>query len=67
MYFMSNVCGRPQGGAGGIRPMCTHVDRGEGGQKSDYFVDVINGWPLNEVMKLNITCTVYFIKKTFNN
>ena len=23
-----------------------HVDRG-GGQKSDFFVDVINGWPLN--------------------
>jgi len=24
-----------------------HVDRGEGGQKSDFFVNVINGWPLN--------------------
>ena len=23
-----------------------HVDRG-GGQKRDFFVDVINGWPLN--------------------
>ena len=25
-----------------------HVDRGEGGQKRDFFVDIINGWPLNE-------------------
>jgi len=25
--------------------MWTHVDRGEG-QKRDFFVDVINGWPL---------------------
>ena len=23
-----------------------HVDRGEGAQKRDFFVDVINGWPL---------------------
>ena len=22
------------------------MDRGEGGQKRDFFVDVINGWPL---------------------
>ena len=26
--------------------MWTHVDKGEGGQKPDIFVDVINGWPL---------------------
>ncbi len=39
MYFMSTACGRPQGGP-------AHVDRGKGGQKSDFFVDVINGWPL---------------------
>ena len=25
--------------------MWTHVDRGKGGQKRDFFVDVINGWP----------------------
>ena len=30
------------GGEGGP----AHVDRGEGGQKRDIFVDVINGWPL---------------------
>ena len=41
MYFMLTTCGRPQGG--GVRPMWTHVDRGEGGQKPDFFVDVING------------------------
>ena len=42
MYFMLTACGRPQGGRG-VRPMWTHVDRGEGGQKPDFFVDVING------------------------
>ena len=44
MYFMSTVCGRPQGGEGGL----AHVDAcGQlGGQKRDSFVDVINGWPL---------------------
>jgi len=26
--------------------MWTHVDRKKLGQKSDFFVDVINGWPL---------------------
>ena len=25
--------------------MWTHVDRGDGGQKRDFFVDVINEWP----------------------
>ena len=48
MYFMSTVCGRPQGGEGGP----AHVDacgQGEGGQKRDFFVDVINGWPLSSV------------------
>src|SRR6218665_751502 len=29
VYFMSTVCGRPQGGRG-IRPMWTHVDRERG-------------------------------------
>ena len=28
--------------------MWTHVDRGSGGQKRDFFVDVINGWPLSD-------------------
>ena len=26
--------------------MWTHVDRGRGGKKRDFSVDVINGWPL---------------------
>ena len=38
---MSTAFGCPQGG---VRPMWTHVDRGE--SKPDFFVDVINGWPL---------------------
>ena len=45
MYFMSTVCGRTQGGGGGP----AHVDacgQGGGGSKRDFFVDVINGWPL---------------------
>ena len=42
VYFMSTACGRPQGGGGPA-----HVDRG---QKSDFFVDIINGWPLNLTM-----------------
>jgi len=35
---MSTVCGRPQGGSG-------PCGQGGGGQKRDFFVDVINGWP----------------------
>ena len=35
-----------KGGEEGVRPMWTHVDRERGGQKQDFFVDVINGWPL---------------------
>src|SRR6218665_1206293 len=46
---MSTVCGRPQGG---FLPMWTHVDRGRGGQKRDFFVDVINGWPPMSVAPL---------------
>ena len=30
---------------GGVRLMWTHVNRGEGGQKPDFLVDVINGLP----------------------
>ena len=48
MYFMSTECGRPQGG-GGREGGPAHVDacgQGEGDQKRDFFVDVINGWPL---------------------
>ena len=42
MYFMSTVCGRPQG-EGGVWPMWTE---GKGGVKNViFFVDVINGWP----------------------
>ena len=36
---MSTACGRPQGGSGSC-------GQGEGNKKSDFFVDVINGWPL---------------------
>ena len=42
MYFRSTACGRPQRDKG-ARPMWTHVDMEEGGQKLDFFVDVING------------------------
>jgi len=38
---MSTVCGRPQGG-GGSGP-CGRM--WTGGQKRDFYVDVINGWP----------------------
>jgi len=43
VYFMSTACGRPQGGGGPA-----HVDacRQGRGQKPDFFVDIINGWPL---------------------
>jgi len=37
---MSTACECPQGGGGPA-----HVDRGEGGRKPDFFVEVINGWP----------------------
>ena len=37
MYFMSTACGRPQGEGSGS------CGQGRGGQKSDFFVDVING------------------------
>ena len=40
---MSTTCVRPQGEGGPA-----HVDacgQGRGGQKPDFFVDVINGWP----------------------
>ena len=48
MHFMSTVCGRPQRGGGQA-----HVDAcGQGeGQKRDFFVDVINGWPLRSMAK----------------
>ena len=52
MYFMSTVCGRPQGGWG-VRP-CGRMWTGGGGQKRDIFVDVINGWPLR-------TCICYVV------
>jgi len=39
---MLTTCGRPQGGGGPV-----HVDAcGQGRSKPDFFVDVINGWPL---------------------
>jgi len=30
------------------------VDRGEGGQKRDFFLDVINGWPLSFIPQENV-------------
>src|SRR6218665_3157138 len=45
---MSTVCGRPQGGGGPA-----HVDacgQGEGCQKRDFFVDVINGWRIRGII-----------------
>jgi len=41
VYFMSTVCGRPQGGVWGVGP-CGQVEQGS---KTLFFVDVINGWP----------------------
>src|SRR6218665_1880928 len=44
---MSTVCGRPQGGRGWFGPCgCMWAGGERGGQKRDFFVDVINGWPL---------------------
>jgi len=44
VYFMSTACGRPQGREGSP----AHVDAcGQGGRNPDFFVDFINGWPLN--------------------
>ena len=39
--FLDTACGRSQGGSGLCGRMWT-----EGGQKPDFRVDVINGWPL---------------------
>ena len=62
MFFMSTACGRPHGGGGPA-----HVDacgQGGGGQKREFFVDVINGWPLtlnNEAIQYNADMsTCYF-------
>jgi len=44
---MSIACGRPQGGEWG-RLMWMHLDRGKGGPKPDFLVDIINGWPLTQ-------------------
>jgi len=41
---MSIGCGRSQVGVGS--GSCGHMWTGGGGQKPDFFVDVINGWPL---------------------
>jgi len=38
--------------------MWTHVNRGEEGRKPDFFVDIINGWPLSSFM-LNINNKKY--------
>ena len=47
---MLTACGRPQGGGGPA-----HVDacgQGEGVNWRDFFVDVINGWPLSTVFDI---------------
>ena len=74
MYFMSTVCGRPQGGEGGS----AHVDacgQGEGDQKRDFFVDVINGWPLisalfcavwRRIVDLFCCCRLYYFVPFFD-
>ena len=49
MYFMSTVCGRPQGGMGS--GPSGRMWTGGGSQKPDFFVDVINGWPLTELSR----------------
>ena len=52
MYFMSTVCGRPQGG-GGSGPCCGRMWTGGRGVKNvTFFWDVINGWPLMLVLDL---------------
>jgi len=39
MYFMLMACGRPHGGGGQ-----SHVDTyGQGGQKPDFLVDIVDG------------------------
>jgi len=42
---MSTACGRPQGEQSLQRVRLMQTGEG-GGQKPDFFVDVINGWPL---------------------
>jgi len=51
--------------------MWTNVDRGEGVQKRDFFVDVINGWPLTGQQSLhcernNIVLQKEKFQKDFN-
>ena len=53
MYFMSTVCGRPQGGRGSGLYGRTWT---EGGIKNLIFVDVINGWPEPSRISLLLGC-----------
>ena len=34
--------------------------QGEGGQKRDFFVDVINGWPLTELSAYSLVLNIVF-------
>src|SRR6218665_2330176 len=43
---MSTTCGRPQVRGGGSGPR----GHGAGGQKPDFFGDIINGWPFTPVL-----------------
>src|SRR6218665_1696896 len=36
-----------------------HVDRGERGQISDFFVDIINGWPLSQFFWIQTTESIF--------
>ena len=54
MYFMSTACGRPQGGGGS-----GSCGQGERGQISDFFVDIINGWPLSQFFWIQTTESIF--------
>jgi len=57
VYFTLTACGRPQGAEGSPAHVDASGQRG-GGQKPDFFVDVINGWPLGTY--LNFWCWPVF-------
>src|SRR6218665_2265303 len=61
---MSTACGHPQAegeGFGSCGRMWT------GGQKPDFFVDVINGWPLNTIRKAISKVRATDMVQTTNN
>ena len=48
-----------KGGRPGVRPMWTHMDRGRWGRKPDFFVDVINGWPIYIFSEISRSCFMH--------